>query len=197
MIRKGAYIIVVLIFLLSVSCGNTLRPKPRGYFRIAIPQPEYVSVQDERFLSLSNDLPYSFQVNSLVQLSLHEEQEPYWIDLYYPQYDVKVHCSYKQINSNLRELSDDAQHFVYNHAGKASAIPEQGYENSDTKVYGVMYELIGNTASPCQLYLTDSVHHFFRAAVYFNCIPNQDSLAPVRDYIITDMRHLVETMEWR
>lgn len=191
------YILFFIVIIFLIGCNMTSQPKPRGYFRITLPQSEYVSIKDSQYLNISKHLPYTFDVNNMAKLTNHTDTEQYWIDINYPQYSVKVHCSYKSINNNLRELSDDAQRFVYNHAGKASAIPEQGYENPDKKVYGVLYQLIGNTASPCQLYLTDSIHHFFRAAVYFNCIPNQDSLAPIINYIENDMRHLVETLEWR
>lgn len=194
--RKISNMFLFLLCLIMLGCKNSQQPKPIGYFRIDLPMPQYHSLQSDRHFSLTKSLPYTFEINDIANVAPHEEGELYWIDLQYQQYNVTVHCSYKPIEKNLRELSDDAQRFVYNHAGKASAIPEQGYENNDEKVYGVMYELIGNTASPCQVYLTDSVRHFFRAAVYFNCIPNQDSLAPVRDYIIDDIRHLVETMQW-
>lgn len=118
------------------------------------------------------------------------------MDVWYPTFNVRIHCSYKPVRNNLRELSDDAQSFVYKHSGIASAIPEQGFENTDARVYGVLYELEGNTASPFQFYLTDSLHHFFRGAVYFNCVPQQDSLAPVIRYMNGDVRHLIETFRW-
>ena len=186
----------MLLFLL-VGCGGNTIPRPRGYYRISMPQKEYVSLQDSAYLGVTKDFPYTCEVNKIVSVTPHEDGEKYWMDILYKEYNVSVHCSYKPVKGNLRELSDDAQKFVYNHAGKATAIPEQGFENPDENVYGVMFELMGNAASPCQFYLTDSLKHFFRAAVYFNCIPNQDSLAPVRDYIVDDMRHLVETMEWK
>ena len=52
-------------------------------------------------------------------------------------------------------------------------------------------------ASPFQFYLTDSVDHFVRGALYFNVVPNNDSLAPVIDYLKDDMRHMIETFEWK
>ena len=52
-------------------------------------------------------------------------------------------------------------------------------------------------ASTCQFWLTDSSRHFLRGALYLNHTPNNDSLAPVIDYIQTDIEHLVETLRWR
>ena len=196
--RKGGLIILTgMLVTMVAGCGNTSQPKPRGYYRIDLQEQEYVSLQSPVYASTTGTLPYTFDVNKTVSVAPHADGDEHWIDLIYPSLNVQVHCSYKPVEGNLRQLSDDAQRFVYNHAGKASAIPEQGFDNEDESVYGVMYELVGNTASPCQFYLTDSTRHFFRAAAYFNCIPNQDSLAPVRDYIVEDMRHIVETMRWR
>ena len=195
--KSVRYAYIVLTVIVVAGCASPSQPKPRGYFRIDLPEPEYVSLQSGEYRSVTGKLPYSCQANSLTKVAPHPEGEQYWIDITYPAWNVMVHCSYKPVKGNLRELSDDAQHFVFNHAGKASAIPEQAFDNPEEKVYGVMYELIGNTASPCQFYVTDSLRHFFRAAVYFNCIPNQDSLAPVVDYITNDIRHMVETMKWR
>jgi hypothetical protein len=48
-----------------------------------------------------------------------------------------------------------------------------------------------------QFVLTDSVNHFFRGALYFNTVPNQDSLAPVVEYVKEDIIHLVETMRFK
>ena len=125
-----------------------------------------------------------------------KEGERYWINLYYPALDATIHCSYKPLNGNLRELTNDALEFVYKNASHATSIPERDYEHSEANVYGVLFDLEGNTASSCQFLLTDSIHHFFRASVYCNCPPNADSLAPVYDYLRTDVIRLIESFRW-
>jgi gliding motility-associated lipoprotein GldD len=110
--------------------------------------------------------------------------------------DATIHCSYKKVDHNLRELTDDALDFVYRNASFANAIPEREYSHPEVNVYGVLFDLEGNTASSCQFFVTDSVHHFFRASVYCNCPPNADSLAPVYQYLRTDVIKMVETFEW-
>ena len=86
---------------------------------------------------------------------------------------------------------------VFDHAIRADAIPEQGFSNPDAHVYGVYYDLEGNTASPVQFFLTDSTRHFFRAALYYNAIPNADSLAPVNEVLRRDIHHLIESFRWQ
>lgn len=189
--RKSRVVIWLLLLLgmvAAVGCKPRYVPRPRGYYRIAIPEASYSPL-------LLADYPYTFALSdNAVVRPLNDE--PYWMDIWYPAFNVRIHCSYKPVSNNLRELSDDAQSFVYKHSGIASAIPEQGFENTDARVYGVLYELEGNTASPYQFYLTDSLRHFFRGAVYFNCVPQQDSLAPVIRYMDGDVRHLIETFRW-
>ncbi len=197
---KSNFHIFIACFLLGIglivsSCGETYVPRPRGYYRIAIPDTVYLPIKNNPILST---YPYSFDLSGNAQFTPRTaSNERYWMDINYPAFDVQIHCTYYPVRRNLRELSADAQNFVYKHAGKASAIPEQGFANEDKRVYGVFYELIGNTASPYQFYLTDSTNHFFRGAVYFNCTPNQDSLAPIINYLQQDLRHLMESFQWK
>ena len=64
-------------------------------------------------------------------------------------------------------------------------------------MHGILYDLKGNTASNVQFVLTDSTKHFFRGALYFNNVPNKDSIAPMSDYIREDIIHIMESFEWK
>jgi gliding motility-associated lipoprotein GldD len=55
----------------------------------------------------------------------------------------------------------------------------------------------GNAASNIQFYVTDMNHHFLRGALYFNTVPNIDSMGPVIDFVKKDMDHLIETFQWK
>ena len=111
-------------------------------------------------------------------------------------YNARIYFSYKEINNNFQEIAEDSRNFVYKHAFKADAIVENQYLDSIKKVYGILYEIKGNTASSVQFLATDSTHHFLRGALYFNNHPNKDSLAPVISYISDDIRHIMETLRW-
>jgi gliding motility-associated lipoprotein GldD len=182
-----------IVFVLLASCNKATAPKPYGYYRITTPDTAYTD-----FAALYPRYPYTFALsrNAVVQPRTNGE-ELYWVNLYYPALDATVHCSYKRVNRNLRELTEDALEFVYRNAAFASAIPEREYTHPEADVYGVLFDLEGNTASSCQFFITDSTHHFFRASVYCNCPPNADSLAPVYNYLRTDVKKMVETFEWR
>lgn len=191
--RIGYRIVSLLVWglFLCVGCTKVSTPKPYGYYRIAIPDTSYVAF-DTRF----PDWPYSFALskNAIPQ---PRQDEPYWLNIYYPSLDATVHCSYKPVRHNLRELTNDALEFVYRNASFANAIPEREYSHPEADVYGVLFDLEGNTASSCQFFITDSTRHFFRASVYCNCPPNADSLAPVYEYLRKDVIRMVETFEWR
>lgn len=190
--RKIGFLIL-LVALLFAACSKqeTAVPKPYGYHRIAFPDTAYVD-----FGSQMKAYPYTFALsrNAVVQT---RSEEPYWINIYYPCVDATVHCSYKPVRNNLRELTNDALEFVYRNASFANAIPERPYEHPEAHVYGVLFDLEGNTASSCQFFVTDSTRHFFRASVYCNCPPNADSLAPVYRFLRNDIIRMVESFEWR
>ena len=188
------FLIFNLALLFFASCGKNYTPKPYGYYRITPPDTAYVPF--DNYQSPITNYPYSFALstNAVVQ---PRTDEPYWINLYYPALNATIHCSYKPVQNNLRELTNDALEFVYRNASFASAIPESEYSHPEAHVYGVLFDLEGNTASSCQFFVTDSTRHFFRASVYCNCPPNADSLAPVYNYLRTDIIRMVESFEWK
>jgi gliding motility-associated lipoprotein GldD len=79
----------------------------------------------------------------------------------------------------------------------ADGIGEKVFENKDKDVYGILYDIKGNTASSIQFVLTDSVKNFFRGALYFDNVPNKDSIAPVVSYLREDIVRLMESFEWK
>ena len=174
------------------ACSDSV-PKPRGYFRIELPEKTYTTYSHEQFPC---QFDYAENVSN-VQLS-GSNQDSAWINIVYPNYKAKIYCTYRSLNGNFQQLSEDSRNLVYKpHTVKADAITEQVYLNDEHKVYGVLYELKGNTASNIQFVMSDSTKHFLRGALYFNVNPNKDSLSPVVDYIREDIIRLVESLEWK
>lgn len=182
---------VLFVFMCFNSCKDTSTPLPYGYFRVDLPPHQYVPSDFENF-------PYSFDISKLAgaESPASEQREKYWIDIKYPSLKASIYCSYKPVNSNLFELTEDTRNIVYKHIVKAENIAEIPYENPEKKVYGILYELSGNTASPIQFILTDSSKNFFRGALYFENVPNKDSIAPVVQYVQKDIVRLIESFEW-
>jgi gliding motility-associated lipoprotein GldD len=120
-----------------------------------------------------------------------------WINIHYPQFNGDIHISYKHIENNFKTYVEDARNLAYKHTVKAEAIQEELFQDKKRNVYGIFYNLKGNVASPAQFFVTDSTDHFLRGSLYFRTEPNQDSLAPVIQFVKKDMRHLIETLQWK
>lgn len=181
-----------LIFILAVSCDQDYYPKPMGYFRIDMPEKSYIK--------FDTTYPYSFEypAYSILLPDHNPNAELYWINIYYPKFKGTMHLSYKKVNDNLNAYLEDTRTMVMKHIPKASAIENREYINAESNVYGLTYSISGvSAASPYQFYLTDSSNHFVRGALYFNVVPNNDSLAPVIEFIKEDIDRMIETFEWR
>lgn len=186
-------IIVLLICQILSSCGeNVSTPKPRGLYRIEIPEAPLIDFTSE-------ELPYAFAVSQLVTVELPPLEVPgSWINLAYESLNAKVYCSYQKINKDEFPILDqECRDLVFRSIQQANAVREQVYENSRTDVYGVMFLIEGETPSPVQFMLTDSSNHFFRGALYYQCALNADSLAPVTAYLYRDIAELIQTFRWR
>ena len=77
---------------------------------------------------------------------------------------------------------EESRSLAYKHAVMADAILESVYINDNEKVYGLLYDYKGSSATATQFYLTDSVDHFFRGALYFNTEVT-DSILPINNFI--------------
>ncbi len=188
---KFLFPFIVLVFLFN-SCGGDYIPKPRGYFRIDTPERNYIL--------LDTTFPYAFEYPAFSKIlsDPHAPNQKYWINIDYPKFKGRIHLSYKKLDNNLRKYSEDSRKLVLKHIPKASSIQSKIINIKENNVYGLVYNIQGvGAASPYQFYLTDSLNHFVRGALYFHTSPNNDSLAPVIEYIISDIDHLIETFYWK
>jgi gliding motility-associated lipoprotein GldD len=184
-------LLAIALFLIT-GCDHTYTPKPRGYFRIDLPEKQYVK--------FDTTYPYTFEYPSYAKILFDNRptSEPYWINIDYPKFKGRIHISYKPVHGNLVEYLEDARTFVLKHIPKADAIDDSLIYRPQDHVYGLIYYIGGTgAASPCQFFVTDSSSHFLRAALYFNVSPNNDSLAPVIQFIESDIRHMIETFRWK
>ena len=183
----------LLFIILLSSCDNKqYQPKPRGYFRIDFPEKEYVRLDSMSYYS------FEYPTYTTITPDYHSLQEKEWINVEYPSHKGTIHISYKTVNDNLDAYLEDSYYMMTKHISRAMGIRDSVIINPEREVYGLVYFLEGEgVASPMQFYLTDSVSHFMRGSLYFNVKTNNDSLAPVIDFIIDDVRHLIETVEWK
>lgn len=184
--------LILLAFCLSfAACNKSYVPKPRGYFRIAFPEKSYHPT--------GGNLPYVFELADYSQLQF--AKDPFtgneWVNIVTPANKADVHLTYVNLKNDLNKHIEDSRKLAYDHSIKADAINEKLYLNPEKKVFGTIYYIEGNAASPMQFYLTDSTRHFLRGALYIREIPNIDSIQPVIDFLEPDVIHLVETFSWK
>ncbi len=186
--------IVALTLLAACSDGDSYAPKPKGYLRIDLPEPTYAFYDTAA-------LPFRFESATAATITLKKnERRLKWVDVNYPDLAGVIYLSYIPLhNSNdLAGQVDTSYQLLSKHFPFSSGVDEQQFVNPAGQVYGSLYTLKGqNVASTCQFWLTDSLHHFLRGSLYIDCVPNNDSLAPVLTYLQADVLHLVETLEWK
>lgn len=188
---------IVIVFLFLTGCKESYTPKPRGYFRIDFPEKNYTRI--------ANQYPYSFDIPtySKIEKDNRSRNHPNWINVTVPENNIEVHISYydlkeqkKSPRESLIEFMEDTRKLAYKHSVKADAIDEQIFMNPGQKVYGTIYKIEGNAASPMQFFLTDSTNHFLRGALYIREIPNADSLRPVINFMEPDIIRMIESASW-
>jgi len=190
-IIKICVLFFISSFLLS-ACGNNYVPKPAGYPRINFP--------DRSYQTYNSGCPFTFRYPVYANIAKDSSAgaEPCFLDMKFAQFNATLHITYKEVSSfkNFYEMSEDARTFAYKHTVKAEDIIDSQMVRPN-KVSGMFYDIEGNTASSLQFYVTDSVHHYIRAALYFNSRPNKDSLAPVIRFIHTDLDTMIRSLRWR
>jgi gliding motility-associated lipoprotein GldD len=194
---KTNLLLILSISVLALACNSEYTPRPRGYFKIEFPPKKYQLFNNPGF-------PYSFEYpvyGQIVKDSLFFEaraENPYWINIDFPQFEGRIHISYKEIGKNkFDSLVNDAFTMSYKqHTYKASAIEPKEF-TTPNGVGGVYFTLKGNAATANQFFATDSVKHFLRGALYFSATPNADSLQPVNQFLKEDMEHLINTLRWK
>lgn len=195
--RPFTYFSLLIASCIFTSCNSDFVQKERGYFRIQLPQKNY-QVFDKPGFPYTFEYPVYATVVSDSTFFGEKAENPYWINLVFPQFDGELHLSYKEIGQNKFDtLIGDAFKMAYKqHTQIASAIKPVKFELANN-VSGIYFSLKGNAATANQFFATDSAKHFLRGALYFNAPPNEDSLRPVNNFLREDMQHLIGTLRWR
>jgi len=149
--------------------------------------------------------PYTFEYPVYSQVIkdttfFEDKAGDWWINIDFPQFAGRIYVSYKRIDGERNQfdsLVDDAFKMAYSkHADISTGIGEKRIQTPNN-VSGVYFSLGGNTATANQFFLTDTVHHFLRGALYFDAAPNEDSLSIVNDFLKQDLEHLINTLKWK
>ena len=187
---------IVFLFLLLfifVSCGgNEINiPKPPTYLRMNLPSHKYKLY--------SNSCPYTFQVSDIFQVDdvTDETGETCHKEIKLGPLNGVINFSYIDMVEPLSRYVNYSNDKVDEHKIKANSIEDMKIIRSKDRVFGTFFELKGDVATPFQFYLTDSTKRFVSGVVYFNSVPNYDSLKPSLDYLKLDLMKIVNTFKWK
>lgn len=191
-------VLSVALSVLLFSCHSDYTPKPQAYPRVIFPERKYEMYNPA-------ECPFKFEKPVYTQIGrdtlyfgkkLNSDQ--CWLNVYFPMFNGAVNLTYKDINDtmNLERLVEDAHKLAFKHTKKANYIDEIKIDNAHG-VGGILYDLGGDAASNVQFFLTDTNKHFIRGALYFYNPPNADSMAPVLEFVKTDLRQMLKTFEWK
>ena len=175
--------------LLFPGCGDDPVPKPRGWFRIDLPEQAYARWADEA--AFSAELPVYARM-----ITRRQEAGSRWYDLRFAGQRATVHLTWSRPNGHLQELIEDAHAFKGKHEMKAVRVDRERILLDSVRVFGTLFNVEGDVASPLVFYLTDSVENFLYGALYFDTPPNADSLAPVTARLREDVHHMAHTLRW-
>ena len=194
--NSGALIALFFCIFYLAACNSPYTPKNKGYSQLSFPAKSYQSFNQA-------SAPYSFEypTYAVIDDDVNKQrtglQKGKWLNIRFPGQEATIYVSYiamqpKQLDTLIR----DAYTFANNHNNRASSIADSLFQNAQG-VEGVFFSIGGEVATPYQFFLTDSTHHFFRGALYYDATPNQDSLAPVNSFLLADIQHILNTFRWK
>lgn len=184
--NHSSVILYLLCFIFIIGCkGESTIPKPKAQIRLEYLKGELATLETANF---------SIDYNQLANPKKNKDMA---YTLEYPDMKGAIFLSYRRLDDDLDKLTQDANRLSYEHAAKADNIVEQPYVNSESKVYGSLFEVQGNAASQTQFFVTDSTTHFLTGSVYFYTKPNYDSILPAAAYLQNDIRGIMESLRWK
>ena len=173
--------LLVCVLLVLFSCKEDYTPKPRAFLKLQFPKKKYQVY--------NTDCPFIFEFPEYA--TIQKQKKKCYMNIDFPYFKGTLFITYLPLKDNLHEHIEQSRSLAYKHNTKAEAISEQVFIDEKNKVYGMMYDYDGLTATAAQFYITDSIHHFFRGSLYYNTEVN-DSILPVNIFIKKDIRHLIE-----
>lgn len=192
-------LLACFIAMWIVSCGEdkVYSPKPHMYPRVNYPARTYISFDKP-------DCPFTFQYPDYAVVTQDryifddERSNDCWFNLKMPALQGTIYGSYVPVASEdaFNQIIADAFKIVGKHNAKANYREETVIDNGQGAT-GLAFDLKGPVATPYQFYLTDTVNHFYRASLYFDTQVAPDSMAPIHQYVIEDIQHIMDTWQWR
>ena len=186
--------LIYICFIFILGCDNYLMPKQSAFLRLDYSNPKYEQINN-------NEFPFLFETNNILSniSDINISNESIDFILKYDELNAQVNFQYKNIDS--KETLDtyilDLKKTIETHSIMANTVRIRDYVLEENDIYGRIFDLSGNVASPYQFYLTDNENNVISGFVYFNIKPNYDSILPGINYIENDIINLIESFSWK
>ena len=186
--------LIYICFIFILGCDNYWMPKQSAFLRLDYSNPQYEQINN-------NEFPFLFETNNILSniSDINISNESIDFILKYDELNAQVNFQYKNIDS--KETLDtyilDLKKTIETHSIMANTVRIRDYVLEENDIYGRIFDLSGNVASPYQFYLTDNKNSIISGFVYFNIKPNYDSILPAINYIENDIINLIESFSWK
>lgn len=182
----------LLCALVLASCSNeNTIPKEPTYLRPNFPPSTLVNYQ--------GDCGYRFKISSLYTIKDvidNTGNKTCHKDFDLGPLQATMHFTFIEMDKPLSAYLNFAMSKVDEHKVLASGIKTTEFYYDKNRVFGNLFLIEGNVATPIQFYFTDSTRHFASGIVYFNAKPNYDSLRPSIEYLSKDLQKMIGSFEW-
>ncbi len=209
-------ITLLLTIYFFAACKNSVyTSKKQGYFNIDLPLHKYTQFNNAVF-------PYEFEYPVYAKVIKDSTffdsnpENPYWINIDFPQFNARIFLSYKiiggkaiykikQMNGAYKDsvginqfdkMVNDAFTLTNKNEAVATSINDSAFKTANG-ISGVFFKVGGNAATAKQFFMSDTAKNFIRGALYFDTTPNADSLKPVQNFLQVDIDHLINTFRWK
>ena len=184
--------VLPILFYFLFSCGDNKMniPKPPTYLKLELPTHEY--------FKYDSGCPYSFQLSKMFSVKdvLEGGNKTCHKEIELGELNGVINFSYIDMIEPLSRYVNYSNDKIDEHKIKAVEILDTRIIRERDSVFGTFFELKGDVATPFQFYLTDSSSKFVSGVVYFNCVPNYDSLIPSIEYLKVDLLKMINTFKW-
>ncbi len=188
---------LVLVTVLGCNRQPDAVPKPRAFPKVEYPERTLTQFSD-------SDCPFTFSYPDYMEIDKDKSFfgetpiHPCWFDLSVPSLNARIHCSYYEVNDkkSFNELVADAFR-IANKINQRSNYMDEIRVGNQQGTGGLILEFQGPAASPMHFFLSDTLNHFFKASLYYNTKVQPDSLAPITEFIKSDIAGMINSFEWQ
>lgn len=182
-----------IIITFNTACQQDYSPRPVAFPRLDYPKMGYTTAD-----SLPYPITFEYPAFATLEFPSGTNNDQKWLNIRYERFKAMLFTSYyRGSEKSILQIMLENESVLNKQIPPYSRIRKQEYQSEDNLLEGYIYEIGGNSANPLQFILTDKHKQLFRGALYFDYIPNRDSIKDILDGLTGDVRHLMESFKFK